>query len=874
MGPISCIPDVSAQTDDHHFILINNLEKDLTPSEIKKFIHEKTTILPEACVFPSLSTDPFARGAIMVDSKKKAQTIQEYLENKDHFVVSSRGRPWVITMKASAKLFAASIGNFMSASRMESAGQQSDVLDADGQKDAYHKETCGPTGDSNIGCHSSITDDEDEDEVDNRKDDENAVDGNESNDSKNEALNAGEVRVLWLDGSETTECIKDVELIDRGFLHGDHVAVATDRTGQIGIVVDVSINVDLLTHDGSLVRIKPSRELKRIRDFTVGDHVVLGSWLGRIEDVFDNVTVQLDYGSVCRVMKGEPQHLKPVGMIILLDGDCPYYPGQRVQARSSSIFKNSQWLSELWKANGLEGTVTKVTVVPVFIYWIASAGCGPDSATTPAKEQSPKNLKLLSCFDWCLLPPSKESLVATLNRGSMKADSHDSAKDEPESTAETGDDTDAEVAKMEHSYENNKSKENDIDGSLDQTCETSENKAFTEDLCNSLVPASKDIPHETWPLHRKNLRKVVVRKDKKARKKVENFERALLIINTSTEVDVVWQDGKINRDLDPRALIPIDSPGDHEFFAEQYVVEKATDIDDTVEPKRVGVIKSFDAKDRTACVSWLSPITLPDKKDSFVHSVDNMPLSDPNELKLENGWENTENTTDHEKSTEFYDLSWVGNITGFSDGDIEVTWADGIISTVGPQAIYVVGLDDDESMAVGSDGDDDAASWETADDDADSVNPEEHGMENAVASGLEIEDDPNGSEYSGKSGALSLPVAAIGFMPRLASGIFSRGQRNSDPLDIDIRNEDDLQLEGLTLTRDRDNGSSSQKAYDMEEHLAKPTTKCKEEEHDAAEARLLEIAETLCNIKAQESNDLAVKSSSRHLEVLILLEIL
>ncbi|KAL6574267.1 putative ubiquitin-conjugating enzyme E2 23 [Orobanche hederae] len=206
----------------------------------------------------------------------------------------------------------------------------------------------------------------------------------------------------------------------------------------------------------------------------------------------------------------------------------------------------------------------------------------------------------------------------------------------------------------------------------------------------------------------------------------------------------------------------------------------------------------------------------------------------------------------------YYMMRW-SNVTFsqcFSDGDIEVTWADGMISTVGPQVIYVVGLDDNESMATGSDGDDDAASWETADDDADNVNPEEHGMENAVDSGIEIEDDPNGSEYSGKSGALSLPLAAIGFMPRLASGIFSRGQRNSDPLDIDIRNEDDLQLEGLTLTRDRDSGSSSQKAYDMEEHLAKPTTKCKEE-HDAAEASLLEIAETLCNIKAPESNDLA-----------------
>lgn len=40
---------------------------------------------------------------------------------------------------------------------------------------------------------------------------------------------------------------------------------------------------------------------------------------------------------------------------------------------------------------------------------------------------------------------------------------------------------------------------------------------------------------------------------------------------------------------------------------------------------------------------------------------------------------------------------------------------------VGPQAIYVVGRDDDESIAAGSDGDD-AASWETVEDDTDSVN--------------------------------------------------------------------------------------------------------------------------------------------------------
>lgn len=599
---------------------------------------------------------------------------------------------------------------------------------------------------------SSITDDEDEDdeEVEDEKDDEagsneegavennrnfgeSAAESNDGNDSKHSPLTADQVRVLWMDGSETTESTNDVEVIDRGFLHGDYVAAASDPTGQIGIVVDVNINVDLFTHDGSVLNDKPSRDLRRIRDFTVGDHVVLGPWLGRIEDVFDNVTVQLDDGSVCKVMKADPLHLKPVGKNILEDGHFPYYPGQRVKASSSSVFKNSRWLSGLWKANRLEGTVTKVTVGSVFIYWIASAGYGPDSATTPAEEQSPKNLKLLSCFahtnwqlgDWCLLPSSMESTSTPLTKESSKPDSHDSAKDEPEST-ETGDESDAEVGTTEKSTGNTKSIENDSEASLSKNGETSDNNASVERLCNSSVPSSKEVAHETWPLHRKKIRKVVVRKDKKVRKKVENFERALLIINTNTKVDVAWQDGTIKRDLNSTSLIPIDSPGDHEFVAEQYVVEKAADSDDAVETRRVGVVKSVNAKDRTACVRWLkhvvraedprefdkeemvsvyeleghpdydycygdvvvrlSPISLPAKMDSFVHSVENMPLSNSDELKHEkgkhHGRENTENTPARDTSTEFSDLSWVGNITSLKDGDIEVTWADGMISTV------------------------------------------------------------------------------------------------------------------------------------------------------------------------------------------------
>ncbi|KAL3843351.1 hypothetical protein ACJIZ3_000754 [Penstemon smallii] len=738
----------------------------------------------------------------------------------------------------------------------DSESSTTDDEDEDGDEDEDEDEEvveCGPNEEGDMENHKKIV--------------ESAVENTDDNDYKQSPLTADHIRVIWMDESETTESTNDVEVVNRGFLHGDYVASASDPTGQIGIVVDVNISVDLLMHDLSVLKDKSSSELRRIRDFTVGDHVVLGSWLGRIEDIFDNVTVLFDDGSVCKVMKADPLNLKPVGKNVLEDGHFPYYPGQHVKASSSSVFKNSRWLSGSWKPNRLEGTVAKVTVGSVFIYWIASAGYGPGSATTPAEEQSPKNLKLLSCFahtnwqlgDWCFY----------------------SADDEPGST-ETCDGSDAEVSTTQESTCNSELVENYLEASLNKNSETSEKDTSAEP---SLCPR---------PLHRKKIRKVVIRKDKKARKKVENFERALSIINTRTKVDVAWQDGTIKRGLDSTSLIPIGSPGDHEFVAEQYVVEK--DVDDTndgVEIRRVGVVKSVSAKDRTACVRWLkpvaraedpkefkneevvsvyeleghpdydycygdvvvrlSPVSLPVHVDSSLYSTEDRALSGPDKSTHDdgahNGGKTIETVSADNMSTEFSDLSWVGNITGLRAGDIEVTWADGMISTVGPQAIYVVDRDDDESIEAASNANDDAASWETVEDDKmEAVAPQEHGTENGSYIRPEIESSNMVAEISGTNDSLLLPFAALGFMTRLASEIFSTGLNHSDPLISDIKSEDDLQSDEFTMNRDHE---SAQKPNDIEHQLSDLT---KGEEHDVTEGNLLEIAETLCSLKLTESD--------------------
>ncbi|KAF7841266.1 putative ubiquitin-conjugating enzyme E2 23 [Senna tora] len=741
-----------------------------------------------------------------------------------------------------------------------------------------------------------------------RNSDRNGADGH----SKTAPLLADQVRVLWMDETESTQSFSDLRVVDRGFLHGDFVASASDPTGQVGVVVDVNISVDLLASDGSMVKEVSSKDLKRIRDFTVGDHVVLGPWLGRIDDVLDNVTVLFDDGSVCKVTKADPMNLKPISKNILEDGHFPYYPGQRVRANSSSVFKNSRWLSGLWKANRLEGTVTKVTVGSVFVYWIASAGYGPDSSIAPAEEQSPKNLKLLSCFahanwqlgDWCLLPPSALSSAISLDKGISKLELHNSVNNEIDSN-QTGSGCDSEEATVEEFNGSRDANAMDVDpvdaskGNESNNENVRSNTSCDSSSCGSSLSVPKDPVHESWPLHRKKIRKVVIRKDKRARKKEENFEKALPIVNISTKVDVAWQDGTIERGLESTSLIPIDNPGDHEFVAEQYVVEKTSESDDSEDNcqiRRVGVVRSVNAKERTACVRWLKPVARAEDPREFdkeevvsVYELEGhpdydycygdvvvrlLPVSFSSDTasvgesievskhkngesggkrgtKNKIGSSKVENGSSSETCMEFSDLSWVGNITGLKNGDIEVTWADGMVSTVGPQAIYVVGRDDDDdSIAAGSELSD-AASWETVNDDEKEIledSREDIGRENSSSDISEEEE--NGENDFGAAAALSVPLAAFRFVTRLASGIFSRGQRNSDPDHLQSESDSGLPSERITKTSeaiDVSDESNSQKPMLIDGDNSENRN------GENEEVASPEVSESLCGLRTDDA---------------------
>ncbi|KAG5247944.1 ubiquitin-conjugating enzyme [Salix suchowensis] len=718
----------------------------------------------------------------------------------------------------------------------------------------------------------SIMDDDDDDD-DDEDDDEDASDEGVM---VMIMLMADQVRVVWMGDVKPVQHVNDVTVIDRGFLHGDYVASASDPTGQVGVVVDVNISVDLLAPYGSVIKDVSSKDLVRVSEFTV------------VDDVVDDVTVLFDDGSVCKVKGAEPLHLKPISKgIFEEDEHFPYHPGQRVRATSSSVFKNSSWLSGLWKANRLEGTVTKVTSGSVFIYWIASASYGSDSSTTPAEEQDPKKLELLSCFahaswqvgDWCHLPSSVvQSSSVTLDEDLLKLGIHDSAKKCELDSSQLGNELTA------------------LDGNV---VIIANNESSS---CGSSTSISK------VPAHRKKIRKVLIRREKKTQKQEEDFERALLIVNTRTRVDIAWQDGTIEHGLNSTTLIPIDSPGDHEFVAEQYVVEKASDdVDNSFECRRVGVVKSLNAKERTACVRWLKPVaraedphefdkdeivsvyelkTHPDYDYSYgdvVVRLSPVSVSDQTSSDLETNGEskqqsrqseimNTRKCLGHKKGDDApndvsmgsSDLSWVGNISGLRNGDLEVTWADGMVSMVGPQAIFVVGGDDDnDSVSFGSEVSEAAASWETVDDALD-YTQEEVVLQDAIDMNSEEEESV---EYSsGRNAALNFPLAALDFVARFATGIFSRGQKNINPDFPGYKGENELHSQGTSCVSEQKYSSdeSSAKKSNVNNNCGMQNTNGKEKHASVGDPGSSHAVETSCNLSTENSNAMTCSEARIH----------
>ncbi|CAM6019153.1 unnamed protein product [Sphagnum balticum] len=573
-----------------------------------------------------------------------------------------------------------------------------------------------------IGLVVRVGGDSDSDDSDESEDED---DEEEEEEEKNRELSKGYARVVWLNSAKTTEEVSKLEVVDRAFMHGDIVASAATPLGQTGTVVNVNIFVDLELSKNMpqrFVRDVDSRMLRRVRAFNPGDYVIHCHWLGRVEDVIDNVTVLFKDGSRCKVFQADPDRLVPVCENPLDDAESPYYPGQRVRAAFSGIFKGAKWLRGSWKGNQTEGTVVDIEINSVLVHWIGASAT--HSSAVPTEQQDPKDLVPMMCFvhtswqlgDRTLLPEGKAKVTVARTRdiGALPVDED-----------------------MEECLE-------------DETQQTEKNLLMPSSFDLSPTPSSSPQRRQQRLGKRragKQQSRRAAKKDQEVLKKDKVAEKSALVVSTRTVLDVLWQDATRSNNVSACSLIPVDHLGDHDFWPEQYVLERGADGEGMEnEVRRAGVVKSVDAKQRTAVVRWLKAVEHPEEHQEFdkeetvsVYELLEHPdyaycLGDV-VIRLPTGQSSVRGPGDaseqgctksiaQDSKLKEMDVSWVGFIVGLQDGDIEVAWANGVVSKVGPQAVYVVARDDDDISSAHTsdlddteenDGDDDAASWETVD---------------------------------------------------------------------------------------------------------------------------------------------------------------
>ncbi|XP_030528822.1 probable ubiquitin-conjugating enzyme E2 24 isoform X2 [Rhodamnia argentea] len=433
--------------------------------------------------------------------------------------------------------------------------------------------------------------------------------------------------------------IDDFLSFERGFFHGDIVCSVQDPSGQLGKVINIDMFVDLESVHGKIIRDINSKKLIKIRSISVGDHVVYGPWLGRVDKVIDSVTILFDDGTKCDFIGVDQEKLIPISTNIVDDSQYPYYPGQRVKVMAPTASQTARWLCGSRKANQEEGTVCDVKAGFVHVDWIGSVLMDGDfHFPQPSKLQEAKDLALLSSFphanwqlgDWCMLSGTE---------------------------------------------------------------------------CKNRLGSSgklyKGFQRQGTSLSSASL---------------------FAIARTKTKVDVVWQDGGCSLGVDSESLLPINIIDSHEFWPEQFVLEKCSPDDPhTPISRKWGVVRGMDAKEKTVRIMWKNTsMETPDDIDGE-HLEETMSayellehpdysyclgdivfrvVQNQSIVKATKDLVETEATKaeeavlesekfgrDHKGNPNNFYLSCIGNVAGFKDGAVKVKWANGLTTEVAPYEI-------------------------------------------------------------------------------------------------------------------------------------------------------------------------------------------
>ncbi|CAI0432104.1 unnamed protein product [Linum tenue] len=85
--------------NDRYALLVDNLEKDISSSTLKQFIHQETSLGVEVHVSSRLFPETLNKAVIVVESEQQLDELYKFLDCPAQIVVTRTGRPLVVTEK-------------------------------------------------------------------------------------------------------------------------------------------------------------------------------------------------------------------------------------------------------------------------------------------------------------------------------------------------------------------------------------------------------------------------------------------------------------------------------------------------------------------------------------------------------------------------------------------------------------------------------------------------------------------------------------------------------------------------------------------------------------------------------------------------------
>ncbi|ESQ51973.1 hypothetical protein EUTSA_v10016214mg [Eutrema salsugineum] len=255
------------------------------------------------------------------------------------------------------------------------------------------------------------------------------------------------------------------------------------------------------------------------------------------------------------------------------------------------------------------------------------------------------------------------------------------------------------------------------------------------------------------------------------------------ITKTKMKVDVLWQDGSCSVGVDSQQLLPVGAVNAHDFWPEQFVVEK-----ETCNSTRWGVVKTVNAKEQTVKVQWRTQVEKeatgcvgeqveeivsayellehPDFGFCFSDVVFRLlPEGKNADTIVAAGTKHLLTESDYSGS---YCLSSIGVVSGFKSGVVEVKWANGSTSKVAPYEIWRIERSEfSNSSSISTEGSvQDLYQKIGGQSDESSSNHHETGLVKLYSAG------ESGNKNNPECNSFFLPKAAIGFITNLASSLF------------------------------------------------------------------------------------------------------